>query len=294
MKSIGEFAKMNNVTVRALHHYEKLGLITPHKVDKSSGYRYYLEEQSKTLDMILLLKNIGFSLGGIKMMLENQEDTNLVIKSLESKRIQAMIQIDTFQKNYTLLSSILSKLKTGENNNFKEIIKMSIIDTKNVGDWENMFRRLVDVTFGEYKDKSDDLYAMSLDIDNFGKLNTDYGFDIGNEVIEQIYNISLKSANVFNVNNLQHYTIIERTGGDEFKLLIKDNKQKAAALADMITEEVKKLDLSYLADDLNVSLTIGLACITDAENPFKLLHYADTALLDAKNKNKGSYSFYNE
>lgn len=294
MMSIGEFAKINNVTVRALHHYEKLELITPHKVDESNGYRYYLEEQSNTLDMILLLKNIGFSLGGIKMMLDNQEDKHLIIKSLESKRMQAMIQVDSFQKNYHLLSSILTQLKKDKNIDFKEIIKMSILDSKNVKDWDNMFRHLVDVTFWEYKEKSDDLHAMSLDIDNFGILNNNYGFDVGNEVIEQIYNTALKSANIFNVGNIQHYTLIERTGGDEFKLLLKDCKIKAAALAEEITKEVKALDFSYLTDDLNVSVTIGISSISDATSPFKLLHYADTALLDAKNKNKGSYCFFNK
>lgn len=38
---IGEFSKLCGVTVKTLHHYEKLGLITPSKVDPWTGYRYY-------------------------------------------------------------------------------------------------------------------------------------------------------------------------------------------------------------------------------------------------------------
>ena len=62
MKQIGEFANENQVTVKALHHYEKLGLISPAKVDEFSGYRYYDEAQSTQLKVITYLKSLGFSI----------------------------------------------------------------------------------------------------------------------------------------------------------------------------------------------------------------------------------------
>jgi DNA-binding transcriptional MerR regulator len=62
MKQIGEFANENQVTVKALHHYEKLGLISPARVDESTGYRYYEDGQSKVLKTIMHLKSLGFPL----------------------------------------------------------------------------------------------------------------------------------------------------------------------------------------------------------------------------------------
>ena len=292
MKTIGEFAKEHNVTIRALHHYEKLGLITPYKVDEFTGYRYYKIEQGETLNIIVVLKNLGFSLSGIKRLLGNIEDKDLILQSLESKRTQAMIQKDASQRNYRLLTSILQQFKTNENTAFKEIVKMSIQTNENPKDMLNMFRHLVDVTFYDYKECGKDLFAMSIDIDCFGKINTDYGYTVGDEVISRISSAILKAQDVHNKQNIQHYTLVEHTGGDEFKVIIKDSKARTEELAKAIVGDVKALDFSDTADDLHASVTIGISSINDAPSTFKFLHYADTALLDAKQKNKGSYLFY--
>lgn len=49
MIQIGQFAKVNNVTVKTLHHYEKIGLLLPVNVDQSTGYRFYSDAQSEIL-----------------------------------------------------------------------------------------------------------------------------------------------------------------------------------------------------------------------------------------------------
>lgn len=41
MLSIGEFSKICQVSVKTLHHYDKLGLLVPAQVDVETGYRYY-------------------------------------------------------------------------------------------------------------------------------------------------------------------------------------------------------------------------------------------------------------
>lgn len=38
---IGEFSRLSKVTVRALRHYEQIGLLVPEIVDRWTGYRYY-------------------------------------------------------------------------------------------------------------------------------------------------------------------------------------------------------------------------------------------------------------
>ena len=38
---IGEFSRLGRVTVRALRHYEEIGLLVPEIVDRDTGYRYY-------------------------------------------------------------------------------------------------------------------------------------------------------------------------------------------------------------------------------------------------------------
>ncbi|MGO2030819.1 MAG: MerR family DNA-binding transcriptional regulator, partial [Glutamicibacter ardleyensis] len=50
--SIGEFATLMNVTVKALRHYEKIGLLKPVRVDQLTGYRKYTSAQFGTVMLI--------------------------------------------------------------------------------------------------------------------------------------------------------------------------------------------------------------------------------------------------
>src|ERR1051326_5804074 len=60
-----EFARLTGVTVRALHHYDRLGLLKPGRYSPA-GYRLYRESDIARLEQIVALKFIGFSLKQIK------------------------------------------------------------------------------------------------------------------------------------------------------------------------------------------------------------------------------------
>lgn len=64
-----EFARLTGVTVRTLHHYDRLGLLNP-SGRTSAGYRLYVESDFARLQQIVTLKFIGFSLAQIKELLE--------------------------------------------------------------------------------------------------------------------------------------------------------------------------------------------------------------------------------
>lgn len=68
---IGEFSKLNYVTVKTLRHYEEIGLLIPNEVDQWSGYRYYDVSQLKKMSRIIYLKKLGFSLEQIREMFED-------------------------------------------------------------------------------------------------------------------------------------------------------------------------------------------------------------------------------
>lgn len=63
-----EFARVAGVTVRALHHYDRIGLLKP-SGHTSAGYRLYSERDFIMLQQIVTLKFIGFSLSQIKDLL---------------------------------------------------------------------------------------------------------------------------------------------------------------------------------------------------------------------------------
>ncbi|MCW3053630.1 MAG: MerR family transcriptional regulator, partial [Chthonomonadales bacterium] len=65
---IGEFAGRAGVTVRTLRFYDKVGLLAPSAMTEA-GYRLYAEQDLSTLQHILALKFLGFSLVEIKQCL---------------------------------------------------------------------------------------------------------------------------------------------------------------------------------------------------------------------------------
>ena len=66
-----EFAKRAGVTVRALHHYDRLGLLKP-SGRTDAGYRVYSDRDFVRLEQIVALKFIGFPLSQIRDLLHRK------------------------------------------------------------------------------------------------------------------------------------------------------------------------------------------------------------------------------
>ena len=79
---IGEFAELAGVTVRALHHYDRIGLLKPQR--GKSGNRLYRLEDLQRLEQIAALKFLGIPLQEIKLLLKHGPLT--LIDSLHVQR----------------------------------------------------------------------------------------------------------------------------------------------------------------------------------------------------------------
>ena len=64
---IKEISDLTKISVRTLHHYDKIGLLKS-SMRESNGYRWYSEGDLAKLQQIIALKFFGFSLGQIKTM----------------------------------------------------------------------------------------------------------------------------------------------------------------------------------------------------------------------------------
>lgn len=73
MLSIGEFSKICQVSVKTLHHYDRIGLLKPAHVDAATGYRYYETAQLDRMLLIARLKRYGFSLFEIAVFLDCED-----------------------------------------------------------------------------------------------------------------------------------------------------------------------------------------------------------------------------
>jgi DNA-binding transcriptional MerR regulator len=97
MFSIGEFSKLGRVTVDTLRHYDALGLLKPANVDPFTGYRYYSARQLKSLNRILVLKEIGFSLDEIARILQEKLTSDQLRGMLKAQLVRAESEIESAQ-----------------------------------------------------------------------------------------------------------------------------------------------------------------------------------------------------
>jgi DNA-binding transcriptional MerR regulator len=91
---IGNFARIGQVTVQTLRHYDDLALLKPSEVDALSGYRYYVLDQLPRLHRILALKDLGFSLEQIAHLLENDLPPAELRGMLRLKQAELRQQVD--------------------------------------------------------------------------------------------------------------------------------------------------------------------------------------------------------
>ncbi len=86
LMKIGEIAAFFNVSVKAIRIYEKKGILLPAKIDPATGYRHYTADQVQTLDALLELKMLGFSLFEIKSILAGGLSSRELLAALTRKR----------------------------------------------------------------------------------------------------------------------------------------------------------------------------------------------------------------
>jgi effector-binding domain-containing protein len=67
---IGEFSRVSQVPVKTLRYYDEIGLVRPARVDESSGYRFYSLDQLPRLNMLLALRDLGFTLGQVATLMQ--------------------------------------------------------------------------------------------------------------------------------------------------------------------------------------------------------------------------------
>lgn len=82
-----EFAKRAGVTIRALHHYDRLGLLKP-SGRTAAGYRVYSDRDFARLEEIVALKFIGFPLFQIRELL-HRKDPDLSAALRQQRQILA-------------------------------------------------------------------------------------------------------------------------------------------------------------------------------------------------------------
>ena len=114
MFKIGDFARLNKVTIKTLRHYDSLGLLQPEKIDSFTKYRYYSASQMPRLNRILALKDIGFSLEEIALILNKNMDLKQIRILLELKHSEIADKIRNEQARLSRIETFIKICKQEE------------------------------------------------------------------------------------------------------------------------------------------------------------------------------------
>src|SRR6516162_5015157 len=69
---VGELAKRTGLTIRALHHYDEIGLLKP-SLHTEAGHRLYTTADIARLQQVLSLSQLGFSLEEVRDCLDRPD-----------------------------------------------------------------------------------------------------------------------------------------------------------------------------------------------------------------------------
>ena len=110
MFKIGDFSRLTNLTIRALHHYEELELLVPARIDVDSNYRYYNAQQLGVVNQIKMLQQIGLPLKVIKEVIES-EDFSTLEHYYEMREIEIQEELETLQSKMAIIEAHMSTMK---------------------------------------------------------------------------------------------------------------------------------------------------------------------------------------
>ena len=145
MKTVSEIAKKTGVSVRTLHHYDAIGLLKPTAITEA-GYRLYDDAALENLYLILLFREIGFSLKDIREILDAPDfDRNRILEQ----------QIALLVKKQAHLQALIH-LTRGVKLMGVNYLNMDTMNLKKLNDYEQQAKALYGKTdaYKEYQQKA--------------------------------------------------------------------------------------------------------------------------------------------
>ena len=119
--TIGALAKRTGVTVRTLHHYDEIGLLSP-SGRTEAGYRLYSDVDILRLQRIVLLRGLGMPLEAIASALEGTADT--LLNLLEQQVAAIDSQLRELRTAHARLTESIAQLRSHDYQNTDDALAL--------------------------------------------------------------------------------------------------------------------------------------------------------------------------
>jgi DNA-binding transcriptional MerR regulator len=106
---VGDLSRRTGKTVRAIHLYEELGLLSP-PVRSKGGFRMYSGDGVKRIEWIQKLQDMGFSLTEIKAFLRVWEESSTAPEAMATVREIFTDKLRETRETITRLSDLAAEL----------------------------------------------------------------------------------------------------------------------------------------------------------------------------------------
>jgi len=104
--SVGEFSEKTGVSIRTLHYYDEIGLLQPEK-SSTSGHRIYKHQEIITLQKIMSLKFLGYSLDKITSLLNEESFTIDLNEALKLHSQQLEKDKEAIEQSLTAIQRVI-------------------------------------------------------------------------------------------------------------------------------------------------------------------------------------------
>jgi DNA-binding transcriptional MerR regulator len=123
MLTIGTFARLAGVSVRALRHYEAVGILLPSWTDPTTGYRQYRAGQLARLHRIQALQDLGLSLQQLRPLLDDGPSAAQLSGMLVLKRAELASRVAEDQQRLARVERRLRYIELEDDMSIDYVIK---------------------------------------------------------------------------------------------------------------------------------------------------------------------------
>ena len=289
MYRIGEFSYLCSMSIQTLRYYDKIGVLTPERVDELTGYRYYSIDQLEQAQKIKSLQEASFTLEEIKSILEGKnteillskekqirkEELNKIQKINEMKKELNNGKVEVLENPNLYITGDFNKLKS-YNNFDEEVEKLNINYHDN--NWKKVFVNLEE----GYKEENIKCFI--------GKLiskedEPSYLSDLYNSLKEEVLKEEL------DVNKINKYPLIYNTKDyDKYLYIVTENRMDGyRKLINYAKENNYQIDEAFIEVENNGTKEIYVGVIDTKEENLDYKRFYEQTLKNLKDIHEDKY-----